>query len=364
MTLPETFGTWPQFEADWCLGTRLGYSSDQIAQALSELERHWPERIHEAVKRGARGIAVVGPLVEDGLLVLRTQSLAGFNQVFSRIKRGERSAYTELIFAATLVELGYSPTLEPSNARGGKLDTSCTVETVEVCFEIVVPEQSNELQNNSAWMSDLTSDVMNALPAGVVEIDFIIPEKRADFARAKHDIQVAAKAAANDQWTVVGACGRFRHSPDSEYKWPDGPSGPARFVESVFMSGGATKRVRSRWVYADGRAKRFFKREYHHFDKDKTNVLVVNACESDPSLKVWPVEIAQVFRKNQNRNVGAVAMFEQGFLASEARISRRWRIVTNPFAHNAVPEVLLAGIESLDESVRHGLPKLPRVSAC
>ena len=37
------------------------------------------------------------------------------------------------------------------------------------------------------------------------------------------------------------------------------------------------------------------------------------------------------------------------------RVRRRWRVVVNPYAHIPVPDCLLTGIESVDESEAHGL---------
>ena len=73
--------------------------------------------------------------------------------------------------------------------------------------------------------------------------------------------------------------------------------------------------------------------------------------------------MARLLQPSRNRKVGAVAFFEQGCVGPPEAIRRRWRVLINPHAHVQIPEVLLDGLESLDESKWHGLARLERLIA-
>jgi hypothetical protein len=114
---------------------------------------------------------------------------------------------------------------------------------------------------------------------------------------------------------------------------------------------------------ADARAKRIFNGEYHQFSATVPNVLVVDVCAVTDGMKEWPAYMSRLLQPTRNRRVGAVAFFDQGVLVPPVQIRRRWRVLVNPHAHHTVPETLLSGLESLDESQHYGIERYPRLVA-
>jgi hypothetical protein len=106
-----------------------------------------------------------------------------------------------------------------------------------------------------------------------------------------------------------------------------------------------------------------FNGEYHHFSEQVANVLVVNVCAVTDGMVSWPQAMARLLQPERNRKVGAVVFFHQGSLGPPEAIRRRWRVLVNPHAHLPVPDGLLTGLESLDESASYGLARPGRLVA-
>ena len=69
-SIPLEFGGfWSAFSQEWCRGGSLGTSPADVARALTTLVRLWPEEIARLVSEPARGLGVVAPVVELGLLL-------------------------------------------------------------------------------------------------------------------------------------------------------------------------------------------------------------------------------------------------------------------------------------------------------
>jgi hypothetical protein len=163
---------------------------------------------------------------------------------------------------------------------------------------------------------------------------------------------------------LVDSLARVRRINASQPLLPtfDGEGAQVVFAEEISVQGESTS-VITRWESSDVRAKRVFNEEYHQFSPSVSNVLVVNVCAASDGMKLWPGEMARLLQPTRNRKVGAVAFFEQGSLGLPEAIRRRWRVLVNPHAHLPIPERLLAGIESLDESTAYGLPRPERIVA-
>jgi len=86
-----------------------------------------------------RGMILVAPAIQAGLVLSSCESLDGFENVLRRLRTEERSAYSELIFAARLVKAGLRPTLEP-RLGDGLLDTLILLDGGEVYCEVKAPD--------------------------------------------------------------------------------------------------------------------------------------------------------------------------------------------------------------------------------
>jgi hypothetical protein len=170
MALPPIFGTtWEGFLANWCLGNPPVQDRETVENALRALLRIWPEREAAIVGRNTRGLVLISPAIESGIVLSACENLIGFENVLRRLKTGERSAYTELVFAARLVKAGFQPILEPS-LGSGFLDTRIPMDAGDVYCEVIAPETSETILEVKTAASDLAATLMEQNTGRRVEV--------------------------------------------------------------------------------------------------------------------------------------------------------------------------------------------------
>ncbi len=135
---PEFGGSWQNFVGDWCLSAALAHEPCQVARALRALCRLWPTEVARLMEDATRGVGVLASAVELGSMLDTCETAERFQEVFQRLKAGERSAYSELVLVAALSRLGYAARFAPP-IGGHVLDAACPIDGSPVCFEVVAP---------------------------------------------------------------------------------------------------------------------------------------------------------------------------------------------------------------------------------
>ncbi len=360
VAIPLEFGgSWETFVDDWCLGGVLGRSIDEASRALSALKRLWPEEVERLASESSRGLAIVASAVELGLLLDISEPAKGFSDVLTRLVSGERSAYSELVLVAVLRRLGYEPQFA-APIDGRVLDAACDIGGRAVYFEVVAPERSDSSTEDQLRIEELTTQVRSSNFKCRVEIELLRPLPTTDL----DVIAAAVQWAPPSEWSLVPSLARVRRIDSGQSLLPlfDG-DGAQIAVGGEHSTQSESTSVIVRLEASDVRAKRVFNDEYHHFSERVANVLVVNVCAVSDGMKSWPGEVARLLQPTRNRKVGAVVLFDQGSLGPPEAVRRRWRVVVNPYAHIPVPDCLLMGIESVDESEAHGLQRQERIIA-
>jgi hypothetical protein len=345
--LPIEFGTsWNEFARDWCLGGVLGTSQVEAIRALDALRRLWPEEVAKHVSAPYRGLAHVVGAIEKGTLLADCERMDGFEPVLTRLRGGERSAYSELVLGSSLASLGYRP--EFGAALNGKvLDVRCDVEARPVYFEVLTPDRAEQ----SIDAQQLTEQLGNAIRSSVSACRVEVAVLATLDAQAIQEIVRAVRDAMPGQWITVNSVARIRRVNEGQ-RLPstfDGEGASIVIAGDSEVQGASTGLV-IRWEDNDERAKRLFNAEYHHFSECVSNVLVVNVCAIADGINAWTNWMRRVLQPKQNRKVAAVILFDQGVLGSPAAIQRRWKVIVNAYSHLSVPESLAKGFESLDES--------------
>ena len=355
--IPSEFGsTWTAFAREWS-GSALAAGPSDVSKALWALKSHLPDEVERHVTDSARGACIAAPLVELGTLLAECESTQGFTGVVNRLKQGERSAYAELVVAASLARLGFRPWFAPEfGAR--VLDVACYVDEAEpIYFEVVAPERSDASIAQRKVIDDLTKEIRGSVSECRVEIElFRIPD-----ADGMGAVVRAVKLAPSSSWCRVGSFARFRRIDSGEPLPPAFDGGMQIIIGGDKTTQSSSTGVIARWESMDARAKRVFNDEYHHFSDRVRNVLVVDVCGATDGMKSWPGEMARLLQPTRNRKVGAVLFFEQGVLGPPEATRRRWRVLTNSHARHQIPESVLAGFESLDESSFHGMSRAERL---
>src|SRR5262249_33600699 len=96
MALPPPFGaTWEDFLATWCLGNAPILDPQTVDVALAALVRLWPERVAEISQGSTRGLTVVSPAIQNGLVRAPCEGWEGCGNVLPLLRPGELSAHAD-----------------------------------------------------------------------------------------------------------------------------------------------------------------------------------------------------------------------------------------------------------------------------
>ena len=344
--LPSNLGTsWKEFAEEWRIGDAPGYSNECAIIGLDTLHRLWPDDLTRLIDCPTRGLGIIVPAIELGLLLRDCEHLDGFQPVYDRLRSGERGAYSELVLGSTLAALGFSPMLEPPLDEK-VLDALCEVEGVPVYFEVVTPERPVRSLELQSQVEELTKAVQAVVSQCRVEVALSAPLAPQTIC----DICQAVQSAEASDWVEVNNDARVRRIDKGEPLRAtfDGEGSQVIFAGERDRQGGGTNLI-IRWEDTDERTQKLFNREYAHFSDGVANVLVVNVCAVPDGITAWSDCMARILRPNQNRKVGAVVLFEQGVLGPPEAIRRRWKVIINQYSHLSVPDSLLKGFEALDE---------------
>jgi hypothetical protein len=128
-----------------------------------------------------------------------------FQEVFARVRAGERSAYSELVLVAALIRLGY-PARFASPIGGRILDAACLVDGCRVFFEVVAPERSDASAKEQLIVDMLTQEVRSPY-RNAVECELFIAFSQTDIPA----VVDAVRSASPSTWVLVDdkarACG-------------------------------------------------------------------------------------------------------------------------------------------------------------
>ena len=344
---PILESSWAEFAEEWRIGDALGYSKEAAIVGLNNLHQLWPSKLVRLVDEPLRGLGLIVPAIDLGLLLRECERLDGFQCVLDRLKSGERGAYSELVLGSTLLKMGFTPSLE-APLNGKVLDAFCEVGGVPVYFEVVTPERPDHSVELQKQVNELASAVRAVVSRCRVEVAL----STILTAQTIQDICQTVQTAVRGVWMQVSSGVRLRRIDEGAAIQPafDGEGSEIVFSGERDQQGGGTSLI-IRWEDNDERAKRLFNREYAHFSIDVANILVVNVNAVPDGMAAWTDCMGQILRPNQNRKVGAVVLFEQGVLGPPEAIRRRWKAIVNQHAHIAVPDSLLEGFEPLDESL-------------
>lgn len=336
-----------KFVQQWCLDVEPQYSEPEIRRSLQALESHLPPRLDELERGGSRGIAVVLPLIEFGLVLADCEKLEGFPAVMNRVREGERSATSELSFAAGMRRLGLVQELEPG-LGDKKLDALLLHEERRVYCEVIAPEVSDENKEVTAELSLLVQAIASQNNGADTEVllsptfesthreALLAAIKEAPIGTLLHEIPDVAKFIKfGDPQGVVA--GRLQ------------ADGPAMVSSHVSVGGGKRTVVVVRAPTDDLRVRRLLAGELHHFSREQRNLLAIDASRILAGIRDWEAPIKSCFQPGRNTRLGAVVLFDRGSLVGGTKLWKRWKVIANPHARLPLSVDLLRRIESLDD---------------
>lgn len=357
LEIPVEFGgSWNTFCREWCPDGSLGYGPEEISRGLTSLKRLWPEKLAENIGRGGRGTWTAAISVETGLLLAVSEGVKYFRGVHDRLKRGQRSAYSELVAGWALQKLGYEPQFESGD---GEPDLMCEVEGTPVAFEVYAPDDSAISKNRRELINKLQQALTDAISNSRVELGVLEEFDDSHIAIAVQTILQSP----SQQWISIGDWARFRRIDEGQTLPPTFDGNGAQFkVAGDSERKGPGKSAVIRWENVDTRAQHALERKRGQVRHSVQNVVIIDACAVG-GIGEWPEVIAKL-PGTDFAKIGAVIFFDQGCLGPPERICRRWRVVKNPSASMQIPGTLLSAFESLDESTHYGVAIKPRLSMC
>jgi hypothetical protein len=319
-----------------------------VESALTALLRIWPEW-ETSLAANVRGLMIISPAIENGLILSACERLDGFANVLRRLKNGERSALSELTFAARMVKAGYRPSLEPP-VGASLLDTCIPMPEGSVYCEVIAPETREAIQEVKAAASALARVLRDENKGRRVEV----------LLTADIDLDVSTNVAeaikahpeSNEAWAIGETAMASKRLAGDDANV--GPTIPAAETAAIIGTAQCSieNGVRSAGIVrvpvTDAHAKRLMYGESHHFSHEEMNLLVMDVTKVISSLKAWRRLIERCFQPEQIRRFGAVVLFSAGITGEKMSPLENWEVVPNPYAYKLIPESLLRKIVSPD----------------
>jgi hypothetical protein len=311
--------SWDSFRHEWCLDVDPGYDQAYAVRALQALEALWPEVLAELHGSGGRGIGAVGYPIHLGSALADTRECAGFESVLRRARKGERSALSELQFAAKCQRAGFKPDLDVE-IGGKRLDLAVTIDGMMVYVEVVTPDKS-DLDKDAYERVARARDMFGPREGEFLKVELLT---------FPFDDVVAAVRAGIER----SALGESAEIP-----------GVARWRRERPADGGS--RGEFSWPSNEYRAERLISSEYHHFAAPVPYILVVNVSATLMTPEGWSAAFGRAFQPGRNRKLGATVAYQDYVAAADFRWGSSMAFRVNPHATYPVPQRLILALESM-----------------
>ena len=289
-----------------------------------------------------------------GITLLRCEGLQRFDAVFSRAKKGDKSALSELTVAANLAEVGFPPILEPP-LNNNVLDAVVNVGSEKVYIEVINPELSAVMQDAYSGMKNLAERLLDDnfdLPVVTIDVFLLVDPSPANCATISHLLRHLPRTGFQVIFEIPEvAVVRFDTSgqtPSAFEPMPNPLDLPVLVSNSFTLGPSRNARANVRYYLRDERAERLLKGEAHHFSKDEMNILVMDLSHIPIGIRKWSPLIERRFQPRLNRRFGAVALFDNPHAVVGSQ--RRWKVLCNEHAYHPIPIRLLHSLEALDGS--------------
>jgi hypothetical protein len=321
---------WSDVVANWCLGVKPPIPDNTAWEALAIIERFWPERLDSIVTENGRGIAVIAPIIDLGIILTDCENLQGFADVFVRLKQNEGAAFSELFVASTLVRLGYKPTLEPS-LNGKKLDAVISADSEEIYFEVISPIASQAIQQVIKEATEFVNQLLEQFPGTSTDI-ILFDMFSGEIKRKLVEFIKTMRPSYNENFEELNHVAIIRHMlfrPEGTPFNPSNRKGPKLGIAAA-NSNARVNLVQP--VLSDERLQRLMDDEAKHFSHEKINILMIDVSGIPQNFKAWRPLIKRRFQPGINRRFSAVILFQRK-LITKGIIRTHWNILNNQYAY-------------------------------
>jgi hypothetical protein len=200
-------GSWSGFLNRWCGGYAPSYERDKAIAALRTVWELWPE----AITPEHTGLYPACALIELGRLLVSARNLAGFNDLFPRLKLLNQGAHAELIVTSGLAEQGLN-TRFGALCEGRLLDIAIEDTPGEIYVEVTSPNKSADLKEQQMLTLNLSLQRNQAVQDSSISIEFT------DDPTPESIAALSTRILSDDSgtWQGVGGSARYRRWPRAQ----------------------------------------------------------------------------------------------------------------------------------------------------
>ena len=333
---------WDKFMTDWCMNNEPEQDREAVERALNTVAQLWPDQLDRVITGPGRGLAMIAPLIHLGLLLEECADIPGFDRLLRRAQGGERSAVSEMRFAARAKARDLPVELEPP-LNGKVLDTLLTFEGEQIYCEVIAPETSAAMKQAHKLAGELATAIADRCPGKRVEV--LIKGDLDETVCAKL-LEVTPRLTLSGEIIDVDNLALASIHPSAT----DGiastiPRGDAFAILSVahLRQDETSKAVAIVHVpTSDERIKQLLYGESHHFTRKQMNILAIDVTQVPGGIKGWLPRIERCLQPTQNRRFGAVLLFMTTLEGEKASHTQTWRAVINPHAYRLIPAGLIS----------------------
>lgn len=298
--------TWQCLVDEWCFGIVPAVGQQETERALRALALHWPDYLNRLLTSGARGIVVILPAIKLGWILERCASLQGFAPVFARLKRGEASAHSELALAADLVDIGFTPELEPLLA-GKRPDLKVPLCETSIYVEVINPTDSIQIRANRDFIGELSNRILESSEAEVTEVLLTRTLTEAESCELIDTIK-CAKPSHKIRRTINATFVKESLMPNSPN--PTTPRLPGAIGNMLSARAKTFGRQRTMVtvgipMVSDQRVHRLLSAEMHHLSRAENNIIAVKTSDAGGNA-IWRALTQKWFQPTRNRRVSAI----------------------------------------------------------
>jgi len=336
--------SWSHVVQTWFLGQPTAIPEDQGWLALGTLERLAPERIDELNQLPTALPLMMSRALRLGLDLALCESCHGFERVLARVRKGERSAISEIMWGALLIRAGYLIELEPPVGRH-RADTLIATGVNNVYAELIAPGLSKETTQKLEAMHVLAERVRLASYRVRLELCLSKDPRTIDGDELLSCMENATrKAQSGSVVLTVGAARWETFRPHPSWSGSVSPSTDlARFGVVSFNLGGTNScLVNISTDISDTRIERMVYVKGRQLNRDDTNLLVIDVAGVAGSRGEWDSLVRRRFQPDRNTRFGAVIMLHEKCEQHELQLVAS--VVQNPYARRRIPASLVEAL--------------------
>jgi len=335
---------WSEVVQTWFLGQPTVIDAKQGWSALGALERLTPERLDELKRLPTEFPLMMSRAIRLGQDLADCEPCEGFERVLARVRKGERSAVSEIMWGALLIRSGCAIEFEP-HVGPRRADTLIIIGDDTVYAEVMAPRLSVETTDKMAAMKDISEQLRDALHGVRVELHLTDDPRVVDgdaLLSSLADCVFGTQAGASEmtvapvRWELYRSCASWR-GPISPSK--DSP----RFGTASFSIGGPDSCIVAVSAdISDARIERMIQKKRRQMCRDNANLLVVDMTAVGGSKGEWDSLVPRRFQPGVNTRVGALVMLHEECEQHDLRF--RTSVTRNPYARRAIPASLIEAI--------------------